>query len=60
MVGLSSKWTGLEVIWLAGANVAGRVTQRPTSLAHAQSLCHNRRSVARIQIGHRGNESAVH
>ena len=60
MVGHSSKWIGIEIIWLVDANVAVRVTQRPTSLAHVHSLCPNRRSVARIQIGHGGDESVVH
>ena len=54
------KWTGIKIIWLASANVAVRVAQRSTSLAHVHSLCPNRRSVSRIRIGCRGDESAVH
>ena len=50
----------LGIIWLASANVAIRVAQRSTSLTHVRSLCSNRRSVARIQIGCGGDELAKH
>ena len=54
------KWTGLEIIWLASANVAIRVAPRSMSLAHVRSLCPNRQSVARIQIGSEDDESVAH
>ena len=56
----ASKWTGVEVTWLADANASVRVAQRSTSLAYGRSLCPSRRSVARIQIGYGGDESAAH
>ena len=54
------KWIGLEIIWLASANVAIRVAPRSTSLAHVHSLCVNRRSVTRIQISSGDDESVAH
>ena len=56
----ATKWTGIEVTWLAGTNVSIRVAQGPMSLAHVHSLCPSKLSVARIQIGRGGDESAVH
>ena len=45
---------------MAGANVSVRVAQGPTNLAHVRSLCPNKRSVVRIQIGCGGDEPTVH
>ena len=56
----ASKWTGLEVTWLAGTNVTVKVAQGPKSLTHVCLLCPSKRSVVKIQIGHGGDESAVH
>ena len=56
----ASKWTGLEVTWLAGTNLSVRVAQGPTSSTHVRSLCPSKQSIVRIQIGREGDESTVH